>query len=221
MNTTLQTAFDREFNLITDELMDMGRQVVSAIELSMTSLNEANAKLAKKIVEEDQKINDLRFKIEEDCVALIATQQPAARDLRAVIAAMHIVVELERIGDHVKGIAKTVLLMKHEPLLKTLKKIFKMGELSQKMLSQALEAFIKRDSQWANEIAAMDPEMDALYKAVFDKLIEVMAEEPDLVVRGTYLLWTAHNLERIADRVTNIAEHIIFMTTGDLRELKY
>ncbi len=221
MSTSMRSAFDREFGKIQDDMLLMGQLIVSHIQQSMQALEQTDVKLAKRVIDDDERVNSLRFTIEENCLELIATQQPAARDLRAVIATTHIAVELERIGDHAAGISKTVVLMRHEPLLKTLKKIFKMGELSQKMLADCLQAYIKQDSNWATEIAAMDPEMDQLYKSVFDRLIEIMSKDPDVVVRGTYLLWTAHNLERIADRVTNVAERIIFMTTGDLQELKY
>lgn len=220
MATVVQSAFDREFALVQDQLVRMGQLVVEAIGLSMKALDEADAKLAKKVIEGDEQVNALRFKIEEDCLALIATKQPAARDLRAVIAASHIVVEVERIGDYAAGISKTVVLMHHEPLLKTLKKIFKMGSMSQAMLADSIQAFIKQDAVWAQEIANMDPEMDAMYRDVFDRLVKIMAKDPELVARATYLMWTAHNLERMADRVTNIAERTVFVTTGDLSEFK-
>jgi phosphate transport system protein len=220
MTMAVPSAFDREFGRIQEELVRMGQMVVDAIGWSMKALEEADTKLAKKVIEDDEPINALRFQIEEDCLALIATKQPAARDLRAVIAASHIVVELERIGDYAAGISKTVVLMRHEPLLKTLKKIFKMGSMSQAMLTDSLQAFIKLDAVWAHEIADMDPEMDRMYKDVFDHLVKIMAKEPEVVARATYLMWTAHNLERIADRVTNIAERTVFVTTGDLSEFK-
>jgi len=198
----------------------MGSMVTEAINRSMKALEETDPKLAKLVIEDDAQINLLRYQIEEDCLALIATKQPAARDLRVVIGALNIVVEMERIGDYAAGISKTVLRMRHEPLLKTLKKIFKMGELSQKMLSDSLEAFVQQDVERARQIASMDPEMDQLYKDVFDRLVGLMAKDPDIVTRAIYLMWTAHNLERIADRVTNIAERTIFVTTGDMTELE-
>jgi phosphate transport system protein len=151
---------------------------------------------------------------------LIATKQPAARDLRNVIGAMNIVVELERIGDYAAGISKTVVRMRHEPLLKTFKKIFKMGALSQQMLADSVQAFLSQDADRARQIAAMDPEMDQLYQDVFDRLVEVMAKDPEVVTRAIYLMWISHNLERIADRVTNIAERTIFVTTGEMTELE-
>jgi phosphate transport system protein len=214
-----KTAFDREFDGILTDVQTMAQKVEQAIERSMQALYENDTDLANQIIAEDAEINSLRYKVESESLALIATKQPTAGDLRAVIAAIHIVVEIERIGDHVKGIAKTVIKMEEEPLLKTFKKIRKMGDLSYEMLNGAVEAFVERDAEKALTIAGRDPEMDELYRAVFDKLVKVMAHKPELVARATYLMWCAHNLERIADRVTNIAERIIFMATGTFGDL--
>jgi len=219
MSVNLRSTFDREFGEIQDNVVKMGRLLDSAIERSLYALKNADQEQAQKVIEQDEQVNELRYKIEEACLALIATQQPAASDLRSVIAAMHIAVELERMGDHAAGIAKTVILMSEEPLLKTIKKIPRMAELSRQMLADCMQAYVLRDADWARRIASQDEEMDLFYKAVFDRLIEIMAKKPELITRATYLSWTAHNLERIADRVTNIAERIIFMTTGDVKEL--
>jgi phosphate transport system protein len=214
-----QTAFDREFGGILNDVVSMALQVELAIKRSMEALFENDATIAQKIITDDSEINTLRYKVESECLSLIATQQPTAGDLRAVIAAMHIVVELERMGDHVKGIAKTVIMMEEEPLLKTFKKIRKMGDVSYEMLKGAIEAFVERDAEKARVIALRDPEVDDLYHAVFEKLVNVMAHKPELVTRATYLMWCSHNLERIADRVTNIAERVIFMATGTFGDL--
>lgn len=214
-----QTLFDREYAVICDDLAKMGQMLDDAIDQSMRALIDRDIALAKQVIANDEAVNALRFKIEENCLTLIATRQPIAGDLRAVVSAMYIVVEMERIGDHAAGISKTVILMSEEPLLKTLKKIPRMGELSRKMLADCIQAFITRDTAWARDIAAQDSEMDQLYKSVFDRLVEIMGHKHDMVARATYLMWCAHNLERIADRVTNIAERIIFMTTGDMKEL--
>jgi phosphate transport system protein len=214
-----QTPFDREFDEILTDVQTMARKVEQAIKRSMKALYNNDTTLANQIIAEDAEINELRYKVESGCLALIATQQPTAGDLRAVIAAIHIVVEIERMGDHVKGIAKTVIMMEEEPLLKTYKKIRKMGNLSYEMLNGAVEAFIERDAEKAQVIAMRDPEMDNLYHAVFNKLVKVMAHNPEQVTRATYLMWCSHNLERIADRVTNIAERVIFMATGTFGDL--
>jgi phosphate transport system protein len=221
MNSGLRATYDKEYEQICQDLVLMGQNVENAIELAMTALVEGDLSMAHEVMANDETINQLRFKIEEACLVLIATQQPTAGDLRAVVAVMHIVVELERMGDHAAGIAKTVTLMQEEPILKTLKKIIKMADLSEKMLKDCLQAFVKRDYEWAKQIAAQDKAMDDLYRSVFDKLLSVMAENKKMIPRATYLMWCAHNLERIADRVTNIAEQVIFMSTGAMGELKF
>jgi phosphate transport system protein len=199
----------------------MGLLVQDAIRNSLESLKQRDTNLAQEVIDRDLQINDLRFKIEEACLTLIATQQPTAGDLRAVVAAMNIVVDMERMADHASGIAKTVIRMGDEPLLKPLIDLPRMADLAREMLRDALDAFIKRDALGAKAIAPRDEEMDLLYKAIFDELVEIMAHKPDSVERATYLLWCAHNLERIGDRVINIVERVIFMTTGDMRELTF
>lgn len=212
-------AIDREFTSIKEEIFRMGDLVDRAIQRALDSLTRRDTVLAQEVIDEDIKVNDLRFKIEEGCLTLIARQQPMATDLRAIVAAMNIVVDIERMGDYATGIAKTVILMGDEPLLKPLIDIPRMAELAREMLSQSLDAYARRDAKLAKEIARRDDEMDALYKAVFDELVEIMAKTPGSAQRATYLLWSAHNLERMGDRVTNIAERVVFVTTGDMEDL--
>jgi phosphate transport system protein len=215
----LRATYDREYAAIEDDLLRIREMVDRAIDKSIQSLRNRDMALAQEIVDDDININNLRFQVEEACLRLIATQQPAATDLRAVVAAMSIVVDIERMGDHAAGIAKTVLRMGDAPLLKPLIDIPRMAELARSMLSEVLVAFVNRDAAKAREIALQDDAMDVLYKAVFDELVEIMANKPEAVERATYLLWSAHNLERIADRVTNVAERVIFVTTGEVKEL--
>jgi phosphate transport system protein len=219
MNQGLRATYDKEFNEIVADMVLMSQKVEWAIERSMYALVESDRTIAHEVVSSDEKINELRFKVEEACVVLIATQQPAAKDLRSVIAVMHVVLDLERMADHAAGISKTVLMMDTGHKLKALKKIPKMGELSRKMLADSIEAFNRRDVAWARAIAEQDTEMDHMYRSVFERLVEIMARRPATIANATYLMWCAHNLERIADRVTNIAEQVIFMTTGDMGEL--
>lgn len=219
MSYSLRTAYDREFIQIQDNLLQMGSMVDQAIALALESLQNRDQALAQQVIDNDEVINTLRFKIEDACLALIATQQPAASDLRAVVAVITIVINMERMADHAAGIAKTVILMGDEPLLKPLIDIPRMVRLAQEMLGEVLQAFVERDADTAQAIADRDDEMDHLYQAIFEELLEIMADKPDSVERATYLLWCAHNLERIGDRVTNIAERVIFVSTGDMREL--
>lgn len=213
--------YDQSYAAIEDDILKMGSLVQDAIRNSLESLKQRDTNLAQEVIDRDLRINGLRFKIEEACLTLIATQQPTAGDLRSVVAAMNIVVDMERMADHASGIAKTVIRMGDEPLLKPLIDLPRMADLAREMLSDALDAFIKRDAPAAKAIAPRDEEMDLLYKAIFDELVEIMAHKPDSVERATYLLWCAHNLERIGDRAINIVERVIFMTTGDMRELTF
>jgi len=215
----LRSALDREVGEINDDLLRLHKRVDQAIVRSLDCLKRRDQTMAQQVIEEDVEINHLRFRIEENCLALIATQQPTAGDLRSIIAAMHMVVEMERMGDHATGIAKTVIKMGDEPLLKPLVDIPRMAELAREMLRRSVIAYNERDAAKARAVAELDDEMDALYRAVFDELVQIMSQTPDSASRATYLLWCAHNLERIGDRVTNIAERVVFITTGDMREL--
>lgn len=214
-----RSMLDREFSAIRDNILRMGSLVDTAIEHSIRALQTQDVALSTRIVADDQVINDLRFTIEEECLALIATQQPVASDLRAVIAAMNIVNDMERMGDHATGIAKTVIRMGGEPLLKPLVDIPRMADLAREMLKKSLDAFLARDPEAARAVARQDDEIDHLYNQIFRELLSFMIEDPATTTRGTYLLWAAHNLERIGDRATNIAERVIFMTTGTMKEL--
>jgi len=219
MSSGLRAKYDRAYEEIERRVLRLGAMVDQAIRDSLTSLEQRDAALAQQVIDKDEEINALRYQIEEACLALIATQQPTAGDLRAVVSAMNMVVDMERMGDHASGIAKTVIMMGDQPLLKPLIDIPRMARLAREMLRGSLEAFAARDAKAAQAIAPRDEEMDRLYRAVFDELVEIMAQKPGTVERATYLLWVAHNLERIGDRATNLVERVIFMATGDMREL--
>jgi phosphate transport system protein len=214
-----RSAFDREFRQAQEDILRLGDMVDRAIANALSCLQNRDRLQAEEVIRGDDSINEIRFKIEEACMVLIATQQPAASDLRAVVAAMNIVVDIERMGDYATGIAKTVIRMGDEPLLKPLIDIPRMAELARQMLREALDAYIQRDADKARAVAKRDTEMDLLYKSIFDELVAIMAKDPNAATRATYLLWVAHNLERMGDRVTNISERVIFVTTGDMTEL--
>jgi phosphate transport system protein len=219
MGSSLRAALDRGLLEIQENLLRMRELIDRALLQSLKSLADRDITLANQVIDDDENINDLRYRIEEACLALIATQQPTASDLRMIIAIMSVVVDMERMGDYAAGISKTVLRMGNEPLLKPLIDIPKMVELARIMLRESLQALFEHDVPRAREVAARDDEMDYLYQAIFDELVEIMAHKPDSVHRATYLLWCAHNLERIGDRVTNIAERVIFVSTGDFKDL--
>jgi phosphate transport system protein len=217
--TKTRAMLDRELADINERLLRVGGLVDGAIERSMQALAQRDVDLAQQVSADDTGVNTLRFEIEEACLALIARQQPAAGDLRAVLTAFSIVTDLERMGDHAAGIARTVLHMGDEPLLKPLIDLPRMAEICRDMLRLSLQAYIQRDVEKAVLIVAMDDSVDALYTQIFREILSFMVEDPRTTSRGLYLLFAAHNLERIGDRVTNIVERILFMTSGEMREL--
>jgi phosphate transport system protein len=170
-------------------------------------------------MEEDRRINEKRFDIENDTLTLIATQQPMAGDLRTLAAVLEIATELERIGDYAKGIANINLMIGEEPLVKPLIDIPRMAEKARDMLHRALEAFVKRNVELAKIIPDEDDEVDDLYNQVYRELITLIMANPKNIDQSTYLLWVAHNLERTADRVINICERVVFTVTGEMEEM--
>ena len=214
----IRTAFHKRLREIQDDILAMGSMVEKATTRSIEALKTRDLVLAHQIIEDDRKINQRRFEIEEKCVQLIATQQPMASDLRIIISVLSITSELERIGDHAEGIAKITVMIGNEPPLKPLIDIPRMAEKTNSMLRRSLEAFVNRDAEAARQITAEDDEVDSLYNQVFRELLTFMLEDPKTITRATRLIWVAHNLERSADRVTNICERVVFLVTGHMQE---
>lgn len=210
--------FDRNLRELRDDVLKLGDMVNLAIGESVRALKESNLSLAQQIIAEDEKINELRYDIEESCVKLIARQQPMAGDLRTIIAAMTITMELERMGDHAKGIAVIVQRMGGEPPIKPLIDIPRMANISCDMLRQSLDAFIASNAEQAEIVAQQDDEVDQLYTEIFHELVTIISKDSSLTTRAMFLLFAAHNLERIADRVTNICERVVFLSTGRFSE---
>lgn len=206
-------------NVVQEELRQMAEMAGDAIRFSMEALKTRDIEASKKVVHNDIFINRKRFEIEEKCIRLIATQQPMAVDLRTLAAIINIITDIERIGDHAEGLAKISLSIGDAPLVKPLIDLPKMADKALSMLKRCMEAFIKRDVETARRICDEDDEVDALYDQIYRELIFLMIEDPKLVKDATYLIWAAHNLERIADRVTNIAERVVYMVTGKMEEM--
>jgi phosphate transport system protein len=215
----IRTIFHRRLREIQNDVLAMGSMVDKAIDRSVEALKKRDLKLAEQVTSDDKMIDQKRFEIEENCVELIATQQPMASDLRTIISVFSIITDLERIGDHAEGIAKIVLMIGDEPPLKPLIDLPRMAEKTRDMLKRSLWAFIDRDADAARQIVAEDDEVDNLYTQVFRELLTFMAEDPKTITRATRLIWVAHNLERSADRVTNICERIVFTVTGKMEEI--
>jgi len=214
-----RASLDRHLHELQDELLILGSMVEKAIARSVKALKERDLELAKQIIADDAKINQKRLDIEERCIQLIVTQQPVASDLRVIISVLNIIVDLERIGDHAGGIAKIVVMIGDEPPLKPLIDVPRMAEKTIEMLRRSLDAFVNRDSEAAIKISAEDDEVDNLYNQVYRELITFMLEDPRTITRATRLIWVAHNLERSADRVTNICERVVFTVTGVMQEI--
>jgi phosphate transport system protein len=214
-----RTAFHKRLREIQDDVLAMGSMVSKAMLRSVDALKNRELELAHQIVTDDKKINQKRFEIEEKCIELIATQQPMASDLRIILAVLNIVSEVERIGDYAEGIAKIAIMIGDEPPLKPLIDIPRMAEQTVDMLRRSLDAFVNRDAETAKKISAEDDIIDQLYDQVFRELLVFMAKDPKTITRATRLIWVAHNLERAADRVTNICERVVFVVTGKMEEI--
>jgi phosphate transport system protein len=212
--------FDRQLKKLLDDILILGSMVENAILESVELLKKRDKDNAKILYDNDRKINEKRFQIENDSLTTIATQGPMATDLRVLASILDVASELERMGDYAKGIAMICMRLGDEPLLKPLIDIPRMAEITADMLHQALDAFINVDVELARNIPKRDDLIDALYNQVYRELLTFMISDPSTIDQATYLLWVAHNLERTADRVTNICERILFVDTGELHEIK-
>lgn len=215
----VREAFARELRALEEEVVRLGEAVAEAALRAVDALRRKDAALARKIDEEDETINERWLALEERCLELLATQQPAAGDLRVLLAIVHIATDLERMGDHAAGVARLVLRIGDEPLIKPLIDIPRMAELAAGMLREALQAFLARDAARARAVAARDDEVDALHDQVHRELFLLMIENPRTITQATYLMWASHGLERIADLVTNVCERVVFVATGTLEDL--
>ena len=215
----IRESFSGRMRELEKEVVNMGDMVIAATSRSVEALKARNIDDAMKIIADDLLINKKRWDIEERCIKLIALQQPVASDLREIIAVLNIITDLERMGDYAEGIAKIVVMLGTEPLVKPLVDIPRMEEKATSMLKRSLDAFVKRDAKAAKAICNEDDDVDMLYDQVYRELLTYMIGDPKTISRATPLIWAAHNLERIADRVTNICERIVFLATGSMQEI--
>jgi phosphate transport system protein len=218
--TMLRKTFENELQLVRDDVLLLGSMVEQAILGSVDALKKRDIKASEAIIEQDGGINAKRFEIENKLMILIATQQPMAHDLRLLASTMEIISELERMGDYAKGIANINIRMGDAPLLKPLIDIPRMAHIGVDMLHRSLTAFVNEDVETAKAIPVEDDEVDALYNQVYRELMTFVIADPKTIERANWLLWVAHNLERFADRVTNICERAVFIVTGEMKEIK-
>jgi phosphate transport system protein len=211
--------FHRRIKELEQDITAMGEMVIDAVQQSVAALKNLNADQARQVIAHDVQVDKKRWELEDRCVDLIATQQPVASDLRELIATLSVVRDLERIGDYAEGIGKIVLLHGDEPLVRSLTYLPLMAEKAIGMLRRSIEALVRRDAKVARAICDEDDEVDGLYDQAYRDLIGYMIKDPTVITRATYLIWAAHNVERIADRATNIAESVVYLVTGTPMEL--
>lgn len=212
-------SFDLQLRGLQEKLINLGAMVAKAQEHSVRALADRNEELAHEVITGDHIINQAQREIEEQCLLLIASQQPVARDLRLIFSISSVAWELERMADHAKGIAVLALRLIDQPMLKPLIDVPRMAEIGRELLLGQLEAFVRGDPDAARRFAARDSEVDQLNDQVYRELLVIMMTDPRTITRATYLLWVAHNLERFADRTTNIGERAVFLKTNTIVEL--
>lgn len=214
-----RTRYEKQLQSLQDELLVLGSMVSKALLDSIDILKRQDLDAARQMIIKDRLINRKRYKIEDDCLTLIATQQPMARDMRLLAAVLEISSELERIGDYAKGIARITVYIGHQPLVKPLVHLPQMCTVVVEMLRSSLDAFVNQDVAAARQIPKRDDEVDELYNIINRELIQIITANPSTIDNANYLSWAAHNLERAADRSTNICERIVYTVTGELVEI--
>jgi phosphate transport system protein len=215
----VRAGLDLQLKMLEDDVVVLGGMVEKSIARALDALSRRDLEASEQVIREDDYIDSKRFEIEEKCIDIIATQQPMAGDLRVVVTILHVIVELERMGDYAEGIARISLLMGNEPTLKPLIDIPRMADKATTMLHRSLDALMNRDTVTALQVCNEDDQVDALYDQVYRELLLFMIEDPKVIQRATYLLWVAHDVERIADRATNIAERVVYLVTGKMEEI--
>jgi len=215
----LRKTFENEIQQLKDEIIVLGSMVEQSILESVEALKKRDIEASKRIIELDNQINAKRFALENQVMVLIATQQPMAHDLRLLASILEVISELERMGDYGKGIGVINIRMGDQALLKPLVDIPRMAKIATSMLHRALTAFINEDIEAARAIPPEDDQVDELYEQIYRELMTFIMEDPKNIERANWLLWASHNLERFADRVTNICERTVFIATGEIKEI--
>jgi phosphate transport system protein len=216
----MSAGFSKGFKEVQDKVLAMGDLVAKEISKSIEALKARDLKMAHRIIADDAKIDDMRFAIEGKCIELMGMPKLTICDRRVIVSVLSISTELERIGDYAEGNAKIVVMIGDEPPLKPLIDIPRMAEITVEMIDKSLKSFVDRDVKLAKHVVTMDTSVDGLYDQVFRELLTFMMIDPKTINRATRLIWVAHNLERAADRVTNICERVVFTVTGKMEDLE-
>jgi phosphate transport system protein len=217
--TERKVVFEEKMAWLQEKLQQMGSLVEEAIARSIEALKSQDLDLAQAVIDGDDTVDDLEHEIEEKVLEVIATQQPMAKDLRRVATLFKMINDLERMADYATSIAKITLRIGHQPLIKPLVDIPRMASLSQKMVKQALDAYVREDIELAEDVGKDDDQVDKLFGQIFRELLTIMMENPRTITQATQLLFVGRWLERISDHATNIAEEVIFLVTGEKRNL--
>ncbi|HBC99539.1 MAG TPA: phosphate transport system regulatory protein PhoU [Lachnoclostridium sp.] len=204
---------------VKQKVLKMGALVENIIDTAVTALKTQDLDLARSVLKKDDEIDQLELEIEEDCMMLLALQQPLAKDLRTIASVLKIITDLERMGDNAVNIAEVILEIDEEPIMNSLKDIPRMADIAQKMLKMSLDAFVNEDIALAEKAAERDEDVDRLYETVINDILSIITEKRELTKQGTKLLFLGRYLERIADHSTNICERTIYMITGELKEI--
>jgi phosphate transport system protein len=216
----LRKTFAQEIQQLKDDVLLLGSMVEQSLLESVDALKKRDLDVAHQIIERDNEINAKRFALENQVMIVIATQQPMAHDLRLLASILEVASEIERMGDYAKGIATINIRMGDQPLIKPLIDVPRMAQIGVSMLHRALTAFVNEDADAARLIPDEDDEVDMLYNQVYRELMTYVMQDPKNIERANWLLWAAHNLERFADRVSNICERTVFIATGELKEVE-
>jgi phosphate transport system protein len=217
--TGTRDRFDRELAQLQERILQMGSLVQTAVARGLQALVDGDAALAREVIAADADLNRMRYEIEALCYHLLVTEQPVAGDMRMIVSAIIIVTDLERIADHGKKIARTYLRMVDDPRMAPLGDIPRLGEMALSLLDRTLRAVANRDAEEARAVCLADDQVDALYKQAFNLTISYMLENPRLIASGAHMIGVAHELERVGDRATNVAERVIYAVTGELSDL--
>jgi len=210
----MQRHFHEELELVKEKTLRLGSLVETMVEQAVASLVDRDSRLAEEVIASDRKVDILDLEIEEDCLRLLALHQPAAKDLRFITTAMKITTDLERMADQAVNICERAIELNEEPQLKPYIDIPIMSQLSQKMMREALDAFVRRDADLARQVIPEDNKVDALKDQIFRELLTFMMEDPRTIPRAIRLILVSRHLERVADHATNIAEMVVFLVEG-------
>ena len=219
MSVLVREGFTKKMSDVKHKVLEMGTLVKNTIETTVTALTTQDLNLARQVCENDSIINELEIKIEKECMMLLVLQHPLATDLRTIASALKIITDLERMGDNAVNIAKILLEIGKEPFIKPLVDIPRMADITQEMIKLSLDSFVNEDVELAEKTARMDEEVDKLYEAIFNDILNIIIENKKFTEQGTQLMFIARYLERIADHSTNICERTIYMVSGELKEI--